>query len=70
MVMQKTGILRAASSLATCGVQDADLCPALHKSLLPGDCIFLSKNTNLFKKKKKNSCVLPIIRALLVKHGF
>lgn len=49
MVMQKTGILRSASSLAICRVQDADLCPALHKSLLFTDCIFLSKNTNLLK---------------------
>lgn len=53
--MLKTGILKSASSLATCRVQDADLCPALHKSLLFMDCIFLSKNTNLFKKKKNNN---------------
>lgn len=51
MVMQKMGILRSASSLATCRVQDIDLCPALHKSVLLKDCIFLSEN--IIKKKKK-----------------
>lgn len=69
MVMQKTGILRSASSLATCGVQDADLCPASHKSLLFSDCIFLSKNTNLFFKKT-NSFVLQIITTLVLRDKF
>lgn len=32
MVMQKGGILRATSSLATCTVQYTDLCPALLSS--------------------------------------